>query len=65
MAETVFTVLEKRLKEQMRLTSEQLISGGIKDYTQYKDAVGFIRGLETAIREIKDLARNMEDDNDI
>jgi len=40
-------------------------AGGAKDFAQYKEATGFIRGLETCLNYVNDLSRNqMEDDDD-
>jgi len=34
------------------------VSGAAKDYAQYREICGVIRGLTTTIREIEDLAKN-------
>jgi hypothetical protein len=45
--------------------ADSLASGAAKDYAEYRDLCGLIRGLETAKREVLDLSRNyMEDDDD-
>jgi hypothetical protein len=41
-----------------------LVSGQSKDYAQYRELCGVIRGLQTAQREIGDLVRKLKDDND-
>lgn len=65
MAKTVFEVVKERIQEQKRSCEESLVSGAAKDYAQYREVCGVIRGLTTAEREIEDLMRNyMDDDND-
>ena len=49
----------------MQVANEHLTSGAIKDFAEYRDLCGFIRGLEVALREINDLSRNyMEEEDD-
>jgi len=64
MAKTVFDVLNDKLQEQVRSCEESLVSGAAKDYAQYREVCGVIRGLTSAIREIEDLSRNYMDDDD-
>ena len=65
MANTVFGVLIERIEEQKSSAVEFLIGGGSKDFAQYKEITGLIRGLKTSIEYIEDLSRNyMEDDDD-
>ena len=65
MATTVFDVLNLKLTEQKRSSEEFLNSGGCKDFAEYREVCGVIRGLDTALREINDLSRNyMEDEDD-
>jgi len=65
MAKTVFEVLSEKLQEQVRSCEESLVSGAAKDYAQYREVCGVIRGLTTAIREIEDLSRNfLDEEND-
>ncbi len=61
---TVFDVLVKKLEELRDPVTEVISGGGCKDFDSYRDSCGFIRGLDTAIREIEDLAKaNREDDD--
>lgn len=63
MAKTVFDVLKDKLQEQIDSATEFLKAGGPKDYPQYREAYGLIRGLEAAQQHIEDLARaHMESD---
>ena len=64
MAKTVFDVLRDRFSEQKRSSEEFLNSGGCKDFAEYREVCGVIRGLDTALREINDLSRNYMEDND-
>ncbi|MDB4274015.1 hypothetical protein N9869_01690 [Algibacter sp.] len=65
MPTTVFDVLIKQIEEQKLSSTQFLISGGPKDFSQYKEVTGLIRGLEVSKQLIEDLSRNqMEEDND-
>jgi uncharacterized protein (UPF0297 family) len=65
MAKTVFDVLKERIVTEKVNATEFLTSGGPKDFAQYKEVTGLIRGLESSIQYIEDLSRNyMEDDDD-
>ena len=65
MAKTVFDVLNDRIDEQISSAQVFLSSGSAKDYANYREVVGLIRGLETSKQHIEDLSRNfMEDDDD-
>jgi hypothetical protein len=60
----IFEILNKRIEDQVKSHSEALVSGQSKDYAQYRELCGVIRGLQTAQREIGDLVRKLKDDND-
>jgi len=65
MAKTVFDVLDEKLTELSGSSEEFLTSGGPKDFAEYKEVCGVIRGLNMARREVFDLSRNnMEDEDD-
>lgn len=65
MAKTVFDVLLDRVNDDIDRSKDFLASGGPKDFTQYREAVGVVRGLETCKQYIVDLSRKyMEDDDD-
>ena len=65
MAKTVFDVLNEKLEAHKNAAIESLISGGAKDFAEYKAACGVIRGLSLARMEIQDLSRTlMDEDND-
>ena len=65
MAKTVFDVLKEKIEADKVSAQEFLGSGGAKDFAQYKEVTGLIRGLNASLTHISDLSRNyMEDDND-
>ena len=64
MAKTIFEVLREKLQEQVRSCEESLVAGSAKDYAQYREICGVIRGLTAAIRENDDLSRNFLDEDD-
>ena len=62
---TVFDVLAQQIEEQKNASIKFLMTGGPKDFSQYKEVTGLIRGFETSISIIKELQRNQtEEDND-
>ena len=65
MAKTVFDVLKEKLTEQKRSSEEFIQSGAAKDFAEYREVCGVLRGLDTALREINDLSRSYSwDDED-
>ena len=65
MAKTVFDMLKEKLEADKKQATEFLVSAGAKDFSQYKEMTGLIRGLETSLSYIEDLSRNyMEDDDE-
>lgn len=64
MAKTVFDVLKEKLEGDKSSAQEFLGGGGAKDFAQYKEVVGLIRGLEAGINYVEDLANNYMDDDD-
>lgn len=65
MAKTVYDVLMEKLTAHAVAVADSVASGAAKDYAEYRDLCGLIRGLETAKREILDLAQQyMEQDDD-
>ena len=60
MAKTVFDVLIQQIEEQKLSSIQFLTSGGPKDYAQYKEVTGLIRGLGVSISIIEDLVRKQE-----
>ena len=65
MAKTVFDVLKERIEDQKSSAVEFLSSGSSKDYAEYRELCGVIRGLDTTLSFMEDLLRShMEDDNE-
>jgi len=64
MAKTVFDVLTERIDEEISSAQVFLSGGSAKDYAQYKEIVGLIRGLEAGKSYIEDLSRNYMDNDD-
>ena len=65
MAKTVFDVLTERIEEQKDSALRFLAGGGPKDFAQYKEVCGLLRGLQISQTQVEDLSRNyMEDEDD-
>jgi|TARA_R110002072_G_C7777826_1_gene519794 hypothetical protein len=65
MAKTVFDVLREKIEDDMSSASNFLGNGGAKDFAQYKEITGMLRGLTSCMNHVNDLSRNyLEDDND-
>jgi hypothetical protein len=64
MAKTVFDVLIDKIDEEISSARVFLSGGSAKDYAQYKEIVGLIRGLEASKSHIEDLSRNYMDNDD-
>ena len=65
MAKTIFDVLKDKIEEDKYSALEFLGGGGAKDFSQYQEVAGLIRGLQTCLGYIDDLSRNyLEDDDD-
>ena len=61
---TVFDVLTQQIEEQRGASVKFLMTGGPKDFSQYKEVTGLIRGFETSISIIKELQRKQEESDD-
>lgn len=61
---TIFDVLAQQIDEQKNASIKFLMTGGPKDFSQYKEVTGLIRGFETSISIIKELQRNQEENDD-
>ena len=64
MATTAFDVVVKEIEERRESIAQALISGSAKDYAEYRDLCGEIRGLSRAHAFITDLVNRMEQDDD-
>lgn len=61
---TVFDVLKEKIDEQIAMYQTHLVDGACEDFAKYRELCGVIRGLATARREVLDLAKHVEDDDD-
>jgi|TARA_B110000908_G_scaffold49525_1_gene60509 hypothetical protein len=62
---TVLDVLQKKIEEDISSATEFLGGGGAKDFAQYKEITGMLRGLTSCLNHVNDLSRNyLDDDND-
>ena len=62
---TVLDVLVQKLEDDVSSAKDFLSVGSAQQYSEYKETVGLIRGLETCIAYTKDLSRNyLEEDDD-
>jgi hypothetical protein len=57
-------ILWNQLEDQRKLKIENLADGSAKDFAQYQNTVGTVRGLLIAQSLIQDLAKNMEMDDE-
>jgi hypothetical protein len=57
-------VLKSNIEVDKASALEFLGSGGAKDFAQYKEVTGLIRGLESSLSHIEDLSRNYMEDDD-
>ena len=65
MAKTVFDVLIDKIEEQASSAENFLSGGSPKDYAEYREVCGLLRGLRSAQVVIQDLSRKyMEEDDD-
>lgn len=64
MAKTVFDVLVQKYEEDVASSTQFLVGGGVKDFAEYKEVVGRIRGLQLAIQTTKDLSRSQMEEDD-
>lgn len=64
MATTAFDVVSKELSERRDAITQALTAGSAKDFAEYKNMCGEIRGLSVAHAIITDLVRQMEIDDE-
>jgi hypothetical protein len=63
-SKTVFDVLVEKYEEDVASSADFLVNGGAKDYAEYREVAGRIRGLRLAIQTTKDLSRSQMEDDD-
>jgi hypothetical protein len=61
---TQLDLLQKENEELRQQAIDSLVGGAAKDYAEYRELVGVIRGLSRANLHIQDLLRKLKDDND-
>ena len=65
MADHVLELLVKKLQDRVEQVSESLRDGSARDYAEYRNLCGVVRGLELAQMETNDLLRRLkENEND-
>ena len=64
MAATVLDVLKERIESDRDSALQFLGGGGAKVFAMYKESTGLIRGLETCLSYVDDLAHRMEYDDE-
>ena len=60
----MITILNKRLEEAREARVGVLVRGNASDYSNYREQVGFLKGLEYAQSLVDDLARDLENFDD-
>jgi len=63
-AKTVFDVLIEKFEEDIASSADFLINGGAKDYAEYREVVGRVRGLRLSVQSTKDLSRSQDEEDD-
>ena len=56
--------LSAQLREEIDAVKESLAAGAAKDYAEYQNLCGKIRGLLTAQSKLNDLKERMEESNE-
>jgi hypothetical protein len=64
MDEKILELLSSKIEEHRKSQVQVLCDGSAKSYDHYRELSGFIRGLQTAQREIGDLVRKLKDSED-
>jgi hypothetical protein len=61
---TEIEYLKKQNKDLIDKAVTNLIGGAAKDYAEYRELVGLIRGLDRANSHLEDLEEKVKKDND-
>jgi hypothetical protein len=61
---TEFNLLQKQNEDYRQRAIESLINGAAKDYAEYRELVGIIRGLSHANLNIQDLLRKLKENDE-
>ena len=60
----VLEVISSQITDQIAQIQEFLGTGQAKDYAEYRESCGKIRGLIVAKQQVEDLVRNLESSDD-
>tara|TARA_Y100000114_G_scaffold48685_1_gene44321 strand:- start:662 stop:850 length:189 start_codon:yes stop_codon:yes gene_type:complete len=60
---TVLDVLKEQIEADRVSATNFLTGGAVKDFAQYKETAGLLRGLDTCLRYIEDLSRKEYEDD--
>lgn len=60
----IFELLHHKLQERILNLNESLSNGSAKDYAEYRELCGVIRGLRSAQMEVQDLASRTKEIED-
>ena len=61
---SVFDLLHKKYQERILNLELSLSNGSAKDYAEYRELCGVIRGLRSAQMEVQDLESRIKEDED-
>jgi hypothetical protein len=61
---SVFDLLQKKLQDRIQNLNESVSNGSAKDYAEYRELCGVIRGLRSAQIEVQDLESRIKEDED-
>jgi len=61
---SVFDLLQKKIQDRIQNLNESVSNGSAKDYAEYRELCGVIRGLRSAQMEIQDLESRIKEDED-
>ena len=60
----IFELLHKKIQDRIQNLNDSVSNGSAKDYAEYRELCGVIRGLRSAQMEIQDLASRTKEDED-
>ncbi len=55
----LYQLLLNRVKEEVFKYSESICGGEAEDYTRYKEACGYIRGLNDAVKILEEIEKEL------
>lgn len=64
MPDTLFGVMKKKIETNVEDVKEAIVSGSVKDYSEYMHMRGIVRGLRTAHVILSDMEKDQFEDND-